>query len=104
MSSVRNVATAVAHAVGEANKSLVSGEPRIKSDSMAQCDVCGNDYEVPMEIRLGDRVSTFDCFECAIHAMAPACECCGCRIIGHGVEAAGKIYCCAHCARRADRR
>jgi len=24
---------------------------------------------------------------------------CGCRILGHGVEANGKMYCCAHCAR-----
>jgi hypothetical protein len=22
------------------------------------------------------------------------------RIIGHGVEQAGKIYCCAHCAQK----
>jgi hypothetical protein len=28
-----------------------------------------------------------------------ACE--GCRILGHGVQADGKIYCCAHCARHA---
>jgi len=24
---------------------------------------------------------------------------CACRIIGHGVESEGQIYCCAHCAR-----
>ena len=39
---------------------------------------------------------TFDSFECAINAMAPRCAHCDCRVIGHGVEAAGKIYCCAH--------
>jgi hypothetical protein len=31
----------------------------------------------------------FDSFECAIHKMAAVCEHCGCRIIGHGVEAEG---------------
>jgi hypothetical protein len=30
--------------------------------------------------------------------MAPMCGHCGCRVIGHGVEAEGTIYCCAHCA------
>ena len=34
-----------------------------------------------------------------IHAMAPRCEHCGCKIIGHGMEVGdGKFYCCAHCA------
>ncbi len=40
----------------------------------------------------------FDSFECAIHALAPRCAHCGCAIIGHGVEAQGAIFCCAHCA------
>jgi hypothetical protein len=44
---------------------------------------------------------TFDSFECAIHALAPTCEHCGCRIIGHGVEAGGRMFCCAHCAKQA---
>jgi hypothetical protein len=30
--------------------------------------------------------------------MAPSCAHCGCKIVGHGVEAAGNIFCCAHCA------
>jgi hypothetical protein len=42
---------------------------------------------------------TFDSFECAITALAPVCEHCGCKILGHGVEARGLFYCCAHCAR-----
>ena len=41
---------------------------------------------------------SFDSFECAIHALAPTCEHCGVRVIGHGVEAGGSFYCCAHCA------
>jgi hypothetical protein len=31
--------------------------------------------------------------------MAPECEHCGCKIVGHGMEAGNKIFCCAHCAR-----
>ncbi len=67
---------------------------------MALCDVCGNDYDKPLEIRQKGRTGMFDCFECAIHAMAPTCEHCGCRIIGHGVEGQGRIFCCAHCAQQ----
>jgi hypothetical protein len=44
---------------------------------------------------------TFDSFECAIHALAPSCEYCGIKVIGHGVEADGHFYCCAHCASEA---
>jgi hypothetical protein len=43
----------------------------------------------------------FDSFECAIQKLAPVCAHCGCRIIGHDVEANGKCYCCASCARAA---
>jgi Rieske Fe-S protein len=69
---------------------------------MATCDVCGNDYDKAFEVRTADgRTRTFDSFECAIHAVAPQCEHCGCRIIGHGVEADGRIFCCAHCAQQA---
>jgi len=64
-----------------------------------KCDVCGNDYDKAFQItRLGE-TKTFDSFECAIRAMAPACKHCQCRVIGHGVEADGMIYCCASCAR-----
>jgi hypothetical protein len=65
---------------------------------MPTCEVCGNDYDKAMEITVGDEAHTFDSFECAIHALAPACAHCGCRVIGHGVEAGGSIFCCAHCA------
>jgi hypothetical protein len=33
--------------------------------------------------------------------MAPICEHCNCRVIGHGTEVNGHFYCCAHCARAA---
>jgi hypothetical protein len=66
---------------------------------MAICDTCGNEYDKTMTIQLaGGGGGTFDSFECAIHALAPSCGHCECRIIGHGVEAGASIYCCAHCA------
>jgi hypothetical protein len=68
---------------------------------MAKCDVCGNDYDKAFQLTMEGRTRTFDSFECAIHACAPACTHCACKIIGHGVEAGGKMYCCAHCARHA---
>jgi hypothetical protein len=33
-----------------------------------------------------------------MHALAPKCSHCGCKIIGHGVENNGTFYCCANCA------
>src|SRR5947207_9349276 len=66
---------------------------------MPACEVCGNEYDKPIEITMAGRRGVFDCFECAIHLLAPACAHCGCRIIGHGVEVDGIMYCCAHCAR-----
>jgi hypothetical protein len=65
---------------------------------MNVCEVCGNDYDKPIEVVRDGESHFFDCFECAIHALAPVCEHCGCKIIGHGVEAGGVFYCCAHCA------
>ena len=65
---------------------------------MGRCEVCGNDYDLAFEVVTAGVRHVFDCFECAIHALAPVCEHCGCRIIGHGSEANGRQYCCAHCA------
>jgi phage terminase large subunit GpA-like protein len=67
---------------------------------MAKCDHCGNEYDKAFRIAQDGRTMTFDSFECAIHAMAPTCAHCNCRIVGHGVEQSGKIYCCAHCAKQ----
>jgi hypothetical protein len=67
---------------------------------MARCDVCGNDYDKTLQVTQGGRSMTFDSFECAIQAMAPHCAHCYCRVIGHGIEAHGKIFCCAHCAKQ----
>ena len=68
---------------------------------MKRCEVCGNEYDKAFEVVMGGESHTFDSFECAIAALAPHCAHCDCRIIGHGVEAAGTIYCCAHCAQTA---
>jgi hypothetical protein len=68
---------------------------------MAVCELCGNEYDKTFEVLLGGESHTFDSFECAIHALAPACAHCRCKIIGHGVEARGTFYCCAHCAEAA---
>ena len=68
---------------------------------MAKCDTCGNDYDKVMRITKDGTEHIFDSFECAIHALAPRCDHCGCRVLGHGVEASGAMYCCANCARQA---
>jgi hypothetical protein len=69
--------------------------------AMAQCAVCGNDYDKTFDVVVDGQRHTFDSFECAIKRLAPECAHCACKIIGHGVEADGISYCCAHCARHA---
>lgn len=68
---------------------------------MNKCETCGNEYDKAFTVTLGGETYTFDSFECAIHRLAPTCAHCECRILGHGVEASGNIYCCAHCASHA---
>src|SRR5262245_35763068 len=68
------------------------------SDAPMPCETCGAQYRRPLTIELDGKQHTFDCFECAIHALAPPCSHCKCRVIGHGVEANGAIFCCQHCA------
>ncbi|MBA3423408.1 MAG: hypothetical protein ACR2HO_02065 [Rubrobacteraceae bacterium] len=66
---------------------------------MAQCETCGNEYDQAFQVTMsGGDSHTFDSFECAIHALAPVCEYCSCRVIGHGVQAGDRFFCCAHCA------
>ena len=66
---------------------------------MAVCELCGNDYDKAMQVTVGGETHIFDSFECAIHVLAPHCAHCDCRIVGHGVESDGRMFCCAHCAR-----
>ncbi len=65
---------------------------------MAQCQQCGNEYDKAFQVIMGGKNYTFDSFECAVAKLAPTCKHCGCRIIGHGIEAQGAFYCCANCA------
>ncbi len=66
---------------------------------MKTCYHCGNIYDKCFDVSLDGKTYSFDSFECAAHTIAPVCDNCGCRILGHGVEGEGKMYCCAHCAR-----
>jgi hypothetical protein len=68
---------------------------------MSKCDTCGNEYSRPFAIDMEGRRYVFDSFECAIDKLAPRCQVCGVRILGHGVEQEGSIFCCASCARSA---
>lgn len=69
---------------------------------MARCAHCDNDYDKAFTITTADgEALNFDSFECAIHMLAPSCNHCGCKVIGHGAEHDGVFFCCAHCARQA---
>lgn len=65
---------------------------------MGKCESCGNEYDKVFTVTMAGESHTYDSFECAINALAPTCEHCGTRIIGHGVEAGNAMYCCANCA------
>jgi len=71
-----------------------------KGVAMARCEHCGNDYDKSFTVTMDEQNHTFDSFECAIATLAPRCAHCDCAIIGHGVEAEGAIFCCAHCAKK----
>ena len=68
---------------------------------MAKCETCGNDYDKAFQVSMDGVTHTFDSFECAIHALAPKCDNCGIRIMGHGLEKEGTFFCCEHCAEMA---
>ena len=53
---------------------------------MAACEVCGNDYYLSFQVVAAGQTHTFDSFECAIHRLAPVCDHCGCKIVGHGIR------------------
>lgn len=65
---------------------------------MATCYTCGNDYENSFHVIANDRSYDFDSLECAVHALAPSCSHCGCRILGHGLQFDETMFCCVHCA------
>ena len=65
---------------------------------MPQCERCGNDYDKAFQVMMAGKSHTFDSFECAIQSLAPTCAHCATRIIGHGLEKDGRMFCCDHCA------
>jgi hypothetical protein len=65
-----------------------------------ECEVCGNTYDKAFEVVMQGAKHTFDSFECAVHKLAPKCATCQCRILGHGMEANGRMFCCANCAKK----
>ncbi|MCV2868852.1 hypothetical protein OEW28_09450 [Defluviimonas sp. WL0002] len=65
---------------------------------MGTCVTCGNEYDKSFDVVKDGETYTFDSFECAIQKLAPKCTHCGCRIIGHGLEANGTFFCCDSCA------
>ena len=69
---------------------------------MARCEVCGNNYDRSFTVTMAGVEHVFDAFECALHALAPTCTHCKCRIIGHGVEVGDAMFCCEHCARHQE--
>lgn len=69
---------------------------------MPVCEVCGNDYDKAFEVIAAGQRHVFDSIECAAHLLAPICEHCGCKVLGHGTEVDGRFFCCAHCARSAS--
>ena len=65
----------------------------------AFCDTCGFETEEPLKIIYHDMHSDFCCFECAITALAPECQHCHCKVIGHGAYGPDDtIFCSHHCA------
>jgi hypothetical protein len=67
-------------------------------EASMRCESCGNDYDKAFQVILAGKTHTFDSFECAIHKLAPACQHCGTRIVGHALEKDARFFCCAHCA------
>ena len=70
---------------------------------MGVCEVCGNHYKNTIKVMQNNQTHEYDCFQCAIHSLAPLCSSCSCRVIGQGIEKDGFIYCGQHCLRMVGR-
>lgn len=79
--------------LGESASTILAQEKR-----MPKCDGCGNEYDKSFQVTASDKTYVFDSFECAIQMLAPVCAHCRVRIIGHGLEKNGVMFCCSHCA------
>ena len=94
-------AVAAAGPVAAASMTQPQEQELTLAQAERRCEVCGNHYDKAFRVVHRGASHVFDCFECAIHALAPTCAHCGCKIVGHGSESDGVMYCCAHCAQRA---
>lgn len=65
---------------------------------MDKCEKCGNVYANAFKVTMQGKEHFFDSFECAISVLAPKCDHCQVQIIGHGLESAGRFFCCSSCA------
>jgi hypothetical protein len=75
------------------------GPPLVKQVGAEATCVPGVPNDKAFKVSMpGGGSHTFDSFACAIHALAPVCEYCDVKVIGHDVEAGSSFYCCAHCA------
>jgi hypothetical protein len=96
---IENVQGSIFAIAPDSSSGVANGCALMKMEwNMPQCECCGNEYDKAFDVVVGGESHTFDSFECAINMLAPKCSHCGCRIIGHGVEKAGSMFCCAHCA------
>ena len=69
---------------------------------MPTCSTCGNDYAAAFSVTTASgEAYAFDSIECAAQKLAPTCETCGVRILGHGLQAGDRFFCCDHCAQKA---
>lgn len=73
---------------------------RKSGGAMRTCETCGNEYDKTFVVERDGERHVYDSFECAIQGMAPICGHCGVRVVGHGTEAKGRIFCCANCAHK----
>lgn len=65
---------------------------------MLRCEVCGNECDYGIRVVDADMAHIFDSFQCAIQRLAPECEYCGSRILGHALAVNGRSFCSEHCA------
>ena len=73
--------------------SSVAASPRLTRTRLSMS--CTPGYPRSFEVIARGERHTFHSFECAIYRLAPRCEHCGGAIVGHGIEADGRVYCCA---------
>ena len=69
-----------------------------------KCEICGNEYDKSFEVIKGGQRHIFDSMECAIQGIAPICDFCGVRIVGHGMGAASSTAARIARSRPASRR